>query len=55
MTHRHLEGALTIREPNYQSQIEFEAYVRNRHPRDIHAFEPVLARGDNRRIGRCPM
>jgi SAM-dependent methyltransferase len=43
MTHRHLEGALTIREPTYQSEIELEAYVRNRHPRDIHTFEPVLA------------
>jgi SAM-dependent methyltransferase len=43
MTHRHLEGALTIRDPTYQSQIELEPRVRNRHPRDIHPFEPVLA------------
>ena len=43
MTHRHLEGALTIRDPTYQSQIELEPGVRNRHPRDIHSFEPVLA------------
>jgi SAM-dependent methyltransferase len=43
MTHRHLEGALTIRDPTYQSQIELELDVRNRHPRDIHSLEPVLA------------
>jgi hypothetical protein len=43
MTHRHLEGALTIRGPTYQSQIELEPGVRNRHPRDIHPFGPVLA------------
>src|ERR1700691_1784655 len=43
MTHRHLEGALTTRDATYQSEIELEPYVRNRHPRDIHAFEPVLA------------
>ena len=39
MAHRHLEGALTIRGPTYQSQIELAPGVRNRQPRDIHSFE----------------
>lgn len=43
MTHRRLEGALTIRKPTYQSQIELEPDVRNRHPGDIQSFERVLA------------
>jgi hypothetical protein len=38
MTHRHLESALTIRDPSYQSQIRFEPDVRNRHPGDMRSF-----------------
>jgi SAM-dependent methyltransferase len=30
-------------DPTYQSKIGSEHGVRNRHPRDIHSFEPVLA------------